>query len=287
MIFRPMTGEDIGTVYEVASNAFAENEERRERILARTPEEIANRQERYRRFLLKDPGGLWVAVDGESLVGVAAAIRREGLWVLSLFAVDASYRGGGVGKNLLRRALDYGEGCEGAMIASSSHPAAMRRYALAGFTLHPTLAAKGVVDRRAIPPKLAIRDGDASDLDLAAGIDRRIRGAAHGPDLVFMLDTGGRLLVSEQGSNGGYAVVMDGSPWLLAATRVEAAVDLLWACLADAPEAESEVLWMTRDQGWAVRVALEAGLSLRPEGPICTKGKLGPLMPYLPNGAFL
>ena len=34
-------------------------------------------------------------------------------------------------------------------------------------------------------------------------------------------------------------------------------------------------------------VVLEAGLSLSPFGPICTRGELGPLTPYLPSGPFL
>jgi hypothetical protein len=32
---------------------------------------------------------------------------------------------------------------------------------------------------------------------------------------------------------------------------------------------------------------LEAGLSLSPAGPICVRGDLGPLTPYLPSGPFL
>lgn len=286
MIVRPMTADDIESVYWVASYAFAEDEQRRESILARTPEEVASRQERYRRFLLTDAEGLWVAEDGESVVGVAAALWRESLWILSLFAVDGSYRGGGVGKELLRRSLDYGEGCKGAMIASSEHPAAMRRYAMAGFTLRPALEAHGVVDRKAIPAGLSVRDGGSGDLDLAAEVDRYLRGATHGPDLEFMLESGMKMLVSEQSGGRGYAICGEGPP-LVAATSEKVAGELLWAALAERGEEEAYVAWMTQDQGWAVRVALKAGLSLKPEGPICTRGEIGPLTPYLPSGAFL
>lgn len=287
ILIRPMTEGDVEAAYSIASDAFAED---REEVRRRSPEEVAHRQERYRHFLHTDPGGAWVAADGEkNVVGVVVALRREGVWVLSLFALDAAYRGRGIGGDLLRRALDYGEGCKGGIIASSTHPAAMRSYALAGFTLLPTLAAKGVVDRKSLPEKLAVREGGESDLDLAADVDRRLRGAAHGPDLSFILGSGARLLVSERSSGRGYAVVSEGSPWVVAATADEVAADLLWACLASAsgPETRSEVNWLTGDQDWAVRVALEAGLSLKPEGPICVKGELGPLAPYLPSGPFL
>lgn len=281
-----MTAEDIEAVYRVASYAFAEDEERRESILTRSPEEVANRQERYRRFLRTDAGGLWVAADGEKVVGVAAALRRESLWILSLFAVDASYRVGGVGKELLRRSLEYGEGCTGGMIASSDHPAAMRSYAMAGFTLRPTLEASGTVDRSAIPASLAVREGGPNDFELAAEVDRYLRGAAHGPDLEFLLERGMKMLVSEQTEGRGYAIQGEGPP-LVAATSERVAGDLLWACLSEREDNEAHVAWMTVEQEWAVQVALRAGLSLKPEGPICTRGELGPLTPYLPSGAFL
>ena len=38
-------------------------------------------------------------------------------------------------------------------------------------------------------------------------------------------------------------------------------------------------------------VAFETGpvrpLALSPDGPMCTKGRLGPMTPYLPSGAWL
>jgi len=85
------------------------------------------------------------------------------------------------------------------MIASSRHPAAMRSYARAGFDPHPTLSASGTVVRReAIPTGLDVREGEERDLELAAEVDRAVRGAVrgagHGTDLEHMLSTGSRLL---------------------------------------------------------------------------------------------
>lgn len=285
---RPMHPADIEAAYESAAMALATEPEERERVLSRTEEEVSDRHERYRSFLRGDPGGAWVAEDKGAIVGLAIALRREKLWVLSLFAVDEAQRGKGVGRELLDRSLSYGEGCDAAMIASSAHPAAMRSYALAGFTLHPTLTAEGFVRREEIPPSLPVYEGDESHLELAAEVDRRLRGGAHGPDLEYMLSSGNRLLVSERGGEMGYAVVREGSPWLLAATHEEMARDLLWAVFADGrPGVESIVRWITARQSWAVDVALEAGLSLKPDGPICIKGDPGPLYPYLPSGPYL
>jgi GNAT superfamily N-acetyltransferase len=283
-----MRPEDADAVYDIASTALFESMEEREVLRRRTPEQVESRKARYGHFLRYDPEGAWLAENDGRVSGVAISVRRERVWVLSLLAVDAEHRGTGLGGELLERVLAYGEGCEGAMIASSSHPAAMRRYARADFDLHPTLSASGNVRRDAIPTGLSVREGEEQDLELASEVDRAIRGAAHGPDLEHMLATGCRLLIAEGSSGRGYAAERDGSPAVLAATEPGAARDLLWACLERIPPDEkADVDWITGNQNWAVAVALEAGLSLSPAGPVCTRGVLGPLTPYLPSGPFL
>jgi GNAT superfamily N-acetyltransferase len=287
ILLRPMTTADADGVYRTSSEAIPTTAEEHRQVMSRSAEEVKRRKERYGHFLTHDPHGAWVAVDGDRVIGVALALAREGLWVLSLFAVDEMYRNEGLGKALLDRALLYAKGCRGAMIASSTHPAAMRRYALAGFTLRPTLMAGGKVRRESLPSRLTAREGTAADLELAAEVDRAVRGAPHGPDLEFMLRTGVRLLVVDGHEGCGYAVVWEGSPSLLAATTPAVATDLLWSCLAESGGSKVEVHWITGQQNWAVPVVLKAGLSLSPAGPICMRGALGPLTPYLPSGPFL
>lgn len=282
-----MKAADADGVYRTSSESIPATEEERQQVMNRSAQEVGRRTARYQHFLDYDPEGAWVAVDGDRIAGVALALVREGVWVLSLFAVAEEYRDVGLGKALLDLALLYAEGCGGAMIASSTHPAAMRRYALSGFRLEPTLMASGTVRREVLPAGLTAREGTEADLEFVARVDRFVRGAAHGPDLEFMLCTGSRLLVVEGRRGNGYAVVWEGSPALLAATATETAADLLWSCLAESDGAKVEVHWITSAQNWAVPVVLEAGLSLSPAGPICVRGKLGPLTPYLPSGPFL
>jgi ribosomal protein S18 acetylase RimI-like enzyme len=287
ILLRKMTAADADGVYRTSSEAMPATAEERQRVMCCSAEEVEQRKQRYLHFLEHDPEGAWVAVDGDRVAGVALSLVREGVWVLSLFAVAEEYRNRGSGKKLLDRALLYAEGCRGAMIASSTNPAAMRRYALAGFSLQPTLIACGKVRRESLPAGLKIREGTEAELELAAEVDRLVRGAPHAQDLEFMLRTGSRLLVAEGAKGSGYAVVWEGSPGLLAATTPETATDLLWSCLAESDGLRVEVQWITSAQNWAVRVALEAGLSLSPAGPICVRGALGPLTPYLPSGPFL
>jgi GNAT superfamily N-acetyltransferase len=287
ILLRLMTAADADGAYRMSSEAMPDTDEERQQVRSRSAEEIRRRKERYRHFLEHDPEGAWVAVDGDRVAGIALALVREDVWVLSLFAVDGEYRNEGVGKALLDRALLYADGCSGAMIAASRHPAAMRRYALAGFTLKPTLMAAGTVRRDSLPAGLKTREGGESDLGLASRVDRLVRGSAHGPDLEFMLRSGSRLLVGDGPEGYGYALVRDGSPALLAATTPQIATDLLWSCLAQDDGADVEVHWITTSQNWAVPVVLEAGLSLSPAGPICLRGELGSLTPYIPSGPFL
>ena len=287
LVVRPMEIADAHGVYRMSSEALTETAEELEGVRGRSAAEVERRKNRYRHFLEHDPEGAWVAADGERVVGVALALSREGVWVLSLFAVDEEYRRSGVGRRLLDRALGYAEGCKGAILAASTHPAAMRSYAMAGFDLHPTLMAEGRVRREALPSGLKVREGTLEDLQLAAEVDRLLRGGAHGPDLEFMLQTGSHLLVAARPAGRGYALANQGSPAIVAANAPEVAADLLWACLAQSTDAGVEVRWITGAQSWAVPVVLGAGLSLSPAGPICVRGELGPLAPYLPSGPFL
>src|ERR687889_2150715 len=115
ILVRTMTAADADGAYRVSSEAIPDTDEERQQVRNRSAQEVERRKKRYRHFLEHDPEGAWVAVDGDKVAGVALALAREGVWVLSLFAVAEGYRDRGLGKTLLDRALRYGEGCRGAM----------------------------------------------------------------------------------------------------------------------------------------------------------------------------
>jgi hypothetical protein len=112
-----------------------------------------------------------------------------------------------------------------------------------------------------------------------------VRGAGRTVDLEALLaepDT--RLYVTERG----YAIAGDDRVLVLAAEQEDEASALLWRVLADGPAGgESEVEWISGDQQWAVRIVLAAGLGPAAGEPYFTRGRLGPLRPWLPHAALL
>jgi GNAT superfamily N-acetyltransferase len=248
----------------------------------------ANAAARIAHIRRNDPGGCWVAAYDERLIGVALGIIRDGLWGLSLFAVLPEYHGLGIGNRLYEPALAYGAGEPGAIILSTRHPAALRRYARSpGFRLVPMLGLAGVPDPRRAPASLRCRpgdlDADAATIDAAS---QHVRGASHLRDLPTHLARPGSTLHVIDGE--GFACASDGSITLLAARTEAAAEDLLWgALLSGPPDAKVSCDFVTAENQWAFRVGLEAGLAIEDWGGLFVRGRVGPLAPYLPSGAYL
>ena len=244
-------------------------------------------RQRCLRSIETDPGGCWVAEDDDALVGVAISARRELMWILSGYAVAPNAQGTGLGARLLDAALSYGAGCLRGMLASSVDPRAVRRYRLAGFTLHPTMLLRGRVDRELLPVVDFVREGTPTDRDLADSVDRLTRGAAHGPDhesLAALAD----MLVVDRPTGQGYAYVRPGgSVAALAATNLRTAQRLLWECLSrSTPDSPVEVGHLTAEQEWAVDVGMAARLDLHQRGYLALR-HMRPPAPYLPSGYHL
>jgi predicted N-acetyltransferase YhbS len=283
---RRMALDDVNAAIAAAHDAFRELATRSGHTWTPPDERrTVHLRRRHMHLLDTDPDGQWVAVDeaGE-VVGVASALRREGLWGLSLLAVRPRAQGTGIGRRLLEQALRTYDGASSGLILSSSDPSAIRRYARAGFALAPTLSAEGRVRRADLQAPSSVREGDTDDLPLTERVDRQVRGVPHGGDIAVLLASGNRLLVTERG----YAVVGEDQLVLLAATDEGGAADLLTASLLAVQEdVDVHVYFLTGAQQWAMPVLLDAGLALRPDGPVCYRGAVGPLAPYIPSGAYL
>lgn len=289
VVIRPMRPDDVPAAERLSAEGFHELDARMFRRswpdpVLRPAERATNWVARTQHLVATDPGGCWVAEDGSGLLGVATSFNREKLWCLATYAVRPGLQGRGLGKALLAAALHHGRGSLRAMLASSSDPRAVRRYRLAGFTLHPQMFLSGTVDRSALPVVEKVREGSASDIDLMDSIDRRTRGAAHGSDHEVMLRAW-PLLVSDTTTGSGYAYVQGGSVALLAATNRRTATRLLWAALAESGE-EATVAHITAANEWAIDVGMAARLELHTEGYLGLRG-MAPPTPYLHNGALL
>lgn len=253
----------------------------------RPPERQANWIQRTRHTLLTDPAGCWVAeVDGQ-IVGCAVSRVRELMWILASFAVSPGLQGQGIGQQLLVAAMHHGRGCLRAMFAASADPGAVRRYRLAGFSLHPQMFLTGSVDRTQLPVIERVREGSAGDIDLMNSIDRQTRGAAHLSDHEVLL-VQFRLIVTEQSGGAGYAYVdPSGAPVLLAATTRRTASDLMWESLASSPPGTGlSVRHITAANEWAIDVGMTARLALHQSGYLCLRG-MKPPSPYLHHGSLL
>ena len=272
-----MVAADVADVAELAAAAFS-------REIA---DEYAARRWRERiAFPLEtDPEGAFVAELDGRIVGVAEAIVRERLWVLSLLAIQPGIQSAGAGRAVFDHALAYAPSADAGLIVSSNDPRALRLYASRGFALHPTLRADGLVDRRALPRgHSAIREDDlGEDLESLAALTRAIRGAPYTGELRWALKRGARLL---RLADRGFAVVgEDGAMLELVARDDEAASALLWHGLAVA-EGPTHIRWITGAQRWAVDVLVAARLELAAYGALCVRGTPGSLRPFLPSGPF-
>jgi predicted N-acetyltransferase YhbS len=250
---------------------------------------VERQRARFRHFLANDPGGSWVAVVDGRVVGSALALRREGLWGLSLLVVDPEQQSMGIGRALLDASLGYADGVASAVILSSRDGRAMRRYAAAGFDLFPQIGSSGPVQRSRLQrPSVTVRAGGPDDADFADAVDRMVRGAARGPDHAAMA-AAGAMFVVDQGGRRGYAYQRaDGRLVTIAATDEVAAEALLWEYLGYDPDAtvSRTVDHLNGEQQWAMRVVVAAGLRLAAAGPAFWRGRTAPRC-YIPVGAYL
>ncbi|KJK35276.1 GCN5 family acetyltransferase [Lentzea aerocolonigenes] len=288
---RLMREDDLAGAERASAVTFHEGDRLTRRVNEPEPQprsETASAQwiERMRYLLTTDPGGCWVATDGEEVVGFAISQNRERFWYLATYGVLPDRQGGGIGRRLMDAVLAHADGRQG-MFSSTVHPGATRRYRLAGFTLYPQLRMVGEVDRSTLPSITGLRDGDAADFGWMDELDRSLRGAGHGPDHGYLVKNM-RLVVArrrDRSAHGYVYVDSRGRAALLAASSEDIAQDLLWEALASA-QGDTLVNCITTANHWAVDVGLAAKLDIGQEGYLAVRG-MGEPAPYLASGHFL
>lgn len=211
---RPMRTPDVVSVERLTAEAFYDLDLRTQRADRPAPEPRSEAKaviwrRRMQHMLDHDPDGCWVAEDASGMVGAAAALRSDLSWILATFVVRPGLQGRGIGKQLLEASMTHGRNCLRGMLASSPDPAAVRRYLLAGFTMHPTMFLSGKVGRHLLPFVERVREGSQGDIDLCDSVVDSVRDAAHGVDHEVMTSMY-RLVVVDRSTGSGYAYVEPG-----------------------------------------------------------------------------
>ena len=281
-VIRPMTEADAEAALALTIATFDDLSRRLDEDPEPPPPSLEDALPRYRAFARHDPEGSWVAEDEHGLAGCALAVKREGIWGLSLLVVRPGLQSAGVGSDLLRRAHDYAHDATGRIIMSSPDARAIRAYSRLGLDLVPCFIAKGTP--RVVRAPEDLREGTADDIPFVETVDRFARGGGRRSSIETLLEMRQKLLILPE---RGYAVVGDGSLRTLGALDDESAAEVLRGALARV-EGATTVAYFTAAQQWAVPVCLEAGLELSgANGVIFLSGEVGGFRPYLPSGAFL
>jgi GNAT superfamily N-acetyltransferase len=286
-----MRAEDVPAAERISSTAFHELDLRTFQRSwpepePRAPERSQSWVDRTLHLLRTDPGGCWVAERDGEVVGFATSLVRELMWILATYAVKPGLQGQGIGTPLLEAALHHGRGCLRGMLNASQDVLALRRYRLAGFDLHPQMLLWGHVQRADLPAVRHVREGTAGDRELMDSVDRRTRGAAHGPDHEVLMRLF-RLVVTDRPSAQGYAYLTPtGSTALLAATSRAAASVLMWEGLAASdPGVPVEIGHVSAANQWALDVATAARLEVHLRGFLALRRMEDPA-PYIPHSSL-
>ena len=174
---RPMMLGDVVGVRRVVEAAGEELERR----AGHEPQTRTDEQREYflsglRRFVERDPEGAWVAADGDSVVGMAACIRRASFWGLSMLFVDPARQNQGLGRQLLDAGLASASGAGVRMILSSSDPRALRRYSQAGLAATAgcaltSPARRWSLERQRRPHPVPVETDGAASIGVVASIN--------------------------------------------------------------------------------------------------------------------
>jgi GNAT superfamily N-acetyltransferase len=281
-VIRPMTLDDVRPAMELTGATFDDLSRRMGEEPEPPPPDLEAAALRYRAFVTHDPEGSWVAEDEQGLAGCALAVKREGIWGLSLLIVRPGLQSAGVGSELLRRAHDYAHDAKGRIIMASPDPRAIRAYSRLGLELHPCFIGKG--SPRGLSAPEGLRVGTAEDIPFVEEVDRFARGGGRRSSIETMLAMDQTLLVLP---GRWYAFLGDEALRTMGALDDESAAAVLRGALARV-KGEIRIGSLTAAQQWAVPVLLEAGLEVSgSRGPMFLSGDLGGFRPYLPSGAFL
>lgn len=295
-LVRPMVRSDIDQVLKIARHAYVEPVNQTEydgldpwadsARQAVEGDRIAPR-DMARHILRTDPALCLVLEEDGKIRGAVMAVDREGLVVMSMVAVRPKHQGRGYAEAMLAHIRTVLDSHSRAMAVARATESIELLFPW-NFDIHPAMRAAGPIDRSKLPAVHSVRDGDESDLDFITALDRRLRGAARGPDHeLFLANARLHVVKDKKGKGTGYAYAYpNGSPVTLVATSTTAARELLVTCLAGSSSGDVPLISnITGEQRWAFDVARRLGMVLHLAGPVIVRGMALPT-PYLAHDAL-
>ena len=248
-----------------------------------------------------DPGGSWIAEVGGLVVGYAQGFVRGDIWFLAQLFVTPEVHGGGVGRELLRLAMEHGRG-QGARIfsvVSSTSPVAQALYMRAG------MFARGVGYRvrGSVAPLLALPEAAANRkrivdcsgwLDRIDELDSEVFGASRRQDHVHYMhrpDVEAHSFgLTSDGAFEGYGYV-DDHGWIgpIAAYEPETQLPLLRMAaeyLSERGVAEAD-MWVLSLNELMMRALLDAGWKFERWTFFLSNEPFGQFDRYQPSGGLM
>jgi ribosomal protein S18 acetylase RimI-like enzyme len=163
-----------------------------------------------------DPNGGFVAHSGKRLVGYASCVVRNPQWYLSFLYVDTRYQGRGIGRELLKRTLDYGHRKEAKIFSLCTYgynPTSLALYCSFGLAPQENVVVmRGELSDRLLPSvsrKMDYREVTRGDLPVLSRMDQEIRGIKREREHLFWLEDKGYspYLVLKRGKPVGYLII--------------------------------------------------------------------------------
>jgi ribosomal protein S18 acetylase RimI-like enzyme len=257
----------------------------------------------FQLFSLKDdPDGLWVAEEGDEILGFAWSWACGDLWFLAQLFVSPSHQGRGIGNELLKRTFDHAEksgAAERVLITFTFNTVSQGLYIRNGFfprfPIYNFNVARERLMERLQGPQLrsAPLEETASDLSNLAQIDARVLGVSR--------DKHHRYLMTDKGTRGvslydgddcvGYAYVSAGGHiGPLAVKRPDAMGPALRTALALAADSGSSHVsaFLPGASEMALKVAAELGMRITFPMLLMSARDFGDWSGYLPrNPGFM
>lgn len=240
------------------------------------------------------PNGTWVAKDLETPIGIAIAHAMEEEWFLSELFVEPSFRGQGIGQQLLSAAAgEAGEVTRSGML-DPKETSGLAFFAQRGVAIHtPVVSISGEIPREEALARMAAGEYRfrTENLDMAdhrtalIALDREVRGCARLLDHQYFLEHAHGAAFYLRDEFVGYAYVWPsgriGPTCVLSATYAVQVFAFALAALKRAYEASWCTLLVPGTNIRALRAAMRANLKIDAVHLFASDGSAGDLSRYV------